>query len=564
MKRRLWRFSLPVYAVGLLIGLGLVATYGAMEVSSTPAFCGSCHIMEPYYDSWVGSSHEEIACVDCHIPPGITAELRKKYEALSMIARYFTGTYGTKPWAEVEDSSCLECHERRLLSGREVFGDVHFDHRPHLTELRRGKRLQCTSCHSQIVQGSHITVTATSCVLCHFKGQESGSGTAECTLCHQVPDGMVEAVGMELDHGQVARLGMACEACHAPPARGEGGVPRERCLTCHNQPALLEEEDGDALHAIHVTDHKVECTYCHLEIEHVGPRHSEASQGECSACHGGRHEAQRNLYAGLGGSRVEPMPDVMYRAGVRCEGCHLEAAGEGSATAGEVSCMSCHGPSYRSLYQGWRETLDTRSAALRRQLEGTEQRLGSRPAEALESARANLALVEDGIGIHNVQFSLALLSAAQRQLNEARRESGLPEIAPPWPQAPYASPCLDCHAGAEALSSRAFGRSFPHAPHVTEAALDCESCHSTHEEREASGAPAMKLAASACADCHHADAAAGSCSGCHREIGGRTFATELGDFSHVSHVDEMELACSDCHGATPRRQPDFAVCADCH
>jgi hypothetical protein len=72
-----------------------------MEVSSTPAFCGTCHVMSPYYESWKTSSHADIACVDCHIPPGITAELRKKYEALSMVARYFTATYGTNPWTEM-------------------------------------------------------------------------------------------------------------------------------------------------------------------------------------------------------------------------------------------------------------------------------------------------------------------------------------------------------------------------------------------------------------------------------------------------------------------------------
>ncbi|MGB5294613.1 MAG: NapC/NirT family cytochrome c, partial [Thermoanaerobaculia bacterium] len=175
---KLGRFTVAGYAIGLILGIGIVATYGAMHMSSTPGFCGSCHVMSPYYESWAESSHANINCVDCHISPGITQELRKKYEAMAMVARYFTGTYGTNPWAEVDDSACLECHERRLLMGREVFGDVLFDHGPHLSELRRGKRLKCTSCHSQIVQGSHMTVTATTCTLCHFKGQQPGEGTA--------------------------------------------------------------------------------------------------------------------------------------------------------------------------------------------------------------------------------------------------------------------------------------------------------------------------------------------------------------------------------------------------
>ena len=82
-----------------------IATFVALlvfvQISSTPNFCGSCHIMAPYYESWKHSSHKNIACVDCHIPPGVTAELRKKYEALSMVVKYFTGTYSTNPWTEV-------------------------------------------------------------------------------------------------------------------------------------------------------------------------------------------------------------------------------------------------------------------------------------------------------------------------------------------------------------------------------------------------------------------------------------------------------------------------------
>ena len=102
------RFAITGYVLGLVVGLGLLAIFGAMEASSTPSFCGSCHVMAPYYESWTTSSHAEIACVDCHIPPGVSATLRKKYEALSMVASYFTGSYGSRPWAEVDDAALDE------------------------------------------------------------------------------------------------------------------------------------------------------------------------------------------------------------------------------------------------------------------------------------------------------------------------------------------------------------------------------------------------------------------------------------------------------------------------
>ncbi len=60
----------------LALGLLIVVLLLAMQASSTPRFCGSCHIMKPYYLSWQQSRHNRIACIECHISPGIGAELR--------------------------------------------------------------------------------------------------------------------------------------------------------------------------------------------------------------------------------------------------------------------------------------------------------------------------------------------------------------------------------------------------------------------------------------------------------------------------------------------------------
>ena len=90
------RAATLVAAVAL--AFGLVALLGFVQVSSSPAFCGGvCHIMKPYYQSWKHSSHRNVACVECHISPGVTAEIRKKYEAMSMVAKYITGTSAPSP-----------------------------------------------------------------------------------------------------------------------------------------------------------------------------------------------------------------------------------------------------------------------------------------------------------------------------------------------------------------------------------------------------------------------------------------------------------------------------------
>ena len=588
-------------AAGLTLGFGLIAMIFMVQVSSTPTFCGTCHIMKPYYESWSHSKHNRVACVECHIAPGLTSEIRKKYEAVSMVAKYFTGTYSTNPWAEVDDAACLRCHERRLLEGREVFHGVVFDHRPHLTESRRGLHLRCTSCHSQIVQGSHIAVTASTCALCHFKGQKPNEGTGRCVRCHEIPERVVTTAGVAFDHSQVRRLDMDCRSCHAGVVRGEGNVPRERCLTCHNQPSRLAEfGNRDLLHQMHVTTHKVDCMNCHLQIDHgrpPAPGVGEAAAAEapapgasaaaetlpavhagataCQACHGSGHTPQQDLYSGIGGRGVPRMPGPMYLAGVTCEGCHnpalapvaasSELAGTHTIRASGVSCMSCHGPGYKKIFDAWQEGLAARTGALRAQMDATSAAMGVSAPQPWEDARHNFLLVERGHGIHNVNFAYALLDQAFEQMNEARRAKGLAALARPWALvAPGSGACLSCHAGIERQSGTFAGRAYPHAPHLVAAKLECVTCHRPHAER--APGEVVRFGADGCIPCHHQKLrpAVETCGTCHRGVLGRTVASFRGEFSHKAHL-EQGLECATCHtirDGDPR--PARAACAQCH
>ncbi|MFW6161110.1 MAG: NapC/NirT family cytochrome c, partial [Acidobacteriota bacterium] len=134
----------------------------SVEYTSKSKFCSTCHYMKPFYQSWQTSSHNHIECSTCHYPPGLKSKLRAKVEGLLQVGRYWTKLYlKSKPWAEIPDESCLRegCHDKRLLEGETSYNKIVFDHTIHLTDLQRGKLLRCTSCHSQIVQGEHITVT---------------------------------------------------------------------------------------------------------------------------------------------------------------------------------------------------------------------------------------------------------------------------------------------------------------------------------------------------------------------------------------------------------------------
>ena len=348
---------------------------------------------------------------------------------------------------------------------------------------------------------------------------------------------------------------------------------RERCTTCHNDAARLQEYDNtELMHRMHVTEHKVNCTDCHLEIQHVGAPRLEAAATACGTCHLSGHSAQMSLYTGVGGKGIDPMPSPMFLAGVRCEGCHLDLPGHTSEIrrASEVSCMSCHGPSYRSIFLQWKSRLDTRTSALENQMSQTAVALRKtapvQDPQAFADARLNLDIVSRGHGIHNVDYALSLLGRAHRDMNAARVSRGLTSLPAPWREAPYETPCLRCHQGIEEQKGTISGRAYSHEPHVMTAKIQCVTCHIPHEERpETDKHQILRPDAGACESCHHREPVA-DCLSCHEGIRSRKVKTSLGDFDHAFHLDEAGQTCKDCHeldpGGAARLRKDH--CADCH
>jgi nitrate/TMAO reductase-like tetraheme cytochrome c subunit len=287
------RAGLLLAAVALVLIVGGLAGAGLWHVSASPRFCASCHIMEPYVAAWKASPHNRVACVDCHYPPGLRDTVRVKFQAVTQVAKWATGTYSSKPFAEVEDASCFRsgCHTRTQLEDRKelTFGrGIRFDHRPHLDPVRAGRQLRCTSCHSQIVVENHFQANTSSCFVCHFKGTRGPrelTPVAGCTSCHVTPKGDISIGSVRFNHGEVVGRGVACQKCHLNVVEGTGDAPKERCFTCHNQAEKVQRHPETALiHTVHVTRHPIECTRCHSEIKHRLP----APIGAPAAQHPGR------------------------------------------------------------------------------------------------------------------------------------------------------------------------------------------------------------------------------------------------------------------------------------
>ena len=502
VKRRPGKFiRIGLTKWGFVLVLALVVMCGMAgfaEYSMQPEFCQSCHIMEPYYQAWHSSKHKDVPCVDCHFEPGLNNTIYGKFQASSQAVKYVTNTYGSKPHAEIRDVSCTRsvgtngqpCHDRRLLEGKvewqapserttmvpatmpdgsykktsdgkielvEVQRSVtiHFDHTPHLTMERRGKQLRCVSCHSQIVQGKHIVVTTDTCFLCHFKGLKHGRDDqtiGTCKGCHDAPKKTIVLATGAFTHSTYTDRGVKCENCHADTVCGDGAVPRQVCWNCHNQPTQINKYgETTLLHKEHVTNHKVECSGCHVQIEHslvAGDREDHMAgtrfatdSGTCGMCHEQTHAGPKEMFRGIGARGVPDMPSPMARARVNCIACHMtkeksplnaEVTGQ-TFVATQDRCDYCHGDKYKGMLDDWRKLVSTKLTTAEatlldvKKLQATPEgakvsgEAGLKVSRLIDDAEYNVRFVKLAHGVHNPNYATAMLSAAVDNCNKATK-----------------------------------------------------------------------------------------------------------------------------------------------
>ena len=133
----LWRrpqrwFLLGIPAGGLLafiVGIGLTGGFlGALQYSSTDAFCTSCHEMDTPFQELTHSLHHSnelgirASCADCHVPPAFLPGLMRHMAASVELWGHLTGELDTrakyenhrlalaqKVWKELKANDSAEC-----------------------------------------------------------------------------------------------------------------------------------------------------------------------------------------------------------------------------------------------------------------------------------------------------------------------------------------------------------------------------------------------------------------------------------------------------------------------
>lgn len=342
-RRRRWLFVGGTLG-GVLLFLG-AALVGAEYYTSRPSFCGTCHIMDPYYESWSHDSHgikHGVKCVDCHYAPGEQHTIKAKFKGLSQVASYFSGRYGAgRPRAQVADASCLRssCHgdgahlgkllpmgepriEKRVVEGREVEvkrgPSVHFVHEKHLDPEKRIKevndgiaavraRLEASLGPDRLARVERVTAAVNPA---NERRAALGRLAEELALSEAVLADAQELDRLEHRRVRLDQLGgLNCSACHAfnPSLSSHFTADRQVCFTCH---------------------------FTHEDFNR--------GTAECLGCHEPPSRAV-SVHGGAGGASdavVMDHQDIVKRK-IDCASCHLDVL-RGDARVTERDCTHCH------------------------------------------------------------------------------------------------------------------------------------------------------------------------------------------------------------------------------
>lgn len=122
-------------------GFTFIYAKGYSYLSNDPAACANCHIMQEHYDSWVKSSHHEVAaCNDCHVPHRLLEKYFVKARNGFNHSRAFTLQNFPEPIRitranlEALQHNCIDCHST-------IVSEI-ASHK----DIGRGEA-RCTQCH---------------------------------------------------------------------------------------------------------------------------------------------------------------------------------------------------------------------------------------------------------------------------------------------------------------------------------------------------------------------------------------------------------------------------------
>ena len=459
MKKHKITILILAVLTGLFVVIVISGIFGAEHYTAQPEFCGSCHMMKSYYNSWKRSVHGEkdISCNVCHYQPREAQTAYSQFKGLGQLLTYFYSSgRETRMPASVSDQSCLtsKCHTN-LKETVQLTEKISLKHSTHRAIIFEGKKLHCSICHHNSTAEKHFEVSGDVCYLCHFQNKNFNEGIAKCSLCHEIPAYPLQRHKRNfkgswwqensndnnvITHQSLEEAKVTCQSCHYEAAKGTGAVNKLKCAACHSGILNPDVQGGEKI--LEATDHSTgqhvagqyaECNDCHAPIQHKMDKSLDPIVEGCFDCHPDHHKFQKLLLLGEKRDVDSNIPKLMYDPKANCMSCHLEEKvidGEKVLLGSAKSCVACHTEKHALMVEEWKnktkEELKNAKGLEEKAKHAIENAKGNVSGEKLEEAMAmfkkgqeNVNIVQYGGGWHNKRYSLKLLDDAMNDFEEA-------------------------------------------------------------------------------------------------------------------------------------------------
>jgi hypothetical protein len=117
LRDPIFRRGIVFVVVATFINFVIVGTasYRGVAYMDTPSFCGtSCHVMAPEWTAYHVSSHDGVACTDCHIVSGVQGFVNAKVNGTKQLMMVVMNKYPRPILADDKvpeaSATCLHCH----------------------------------------------------------------------------------------------------------------------------------------------------------------------------------------------------------------------------------------------------------------------------------------------------------------------------------------------------------------------------------------------------------------------------------------------------------------------
>lgn len=331
------KLKLFILVSGLLIFFG-VSTVTAIELTMSPNFCSTCHNMKPEYVTWQATSHANIRCVECHIPPGVVNLIEHKIAAMKELYLYATNSYET-PIAmknPIENYVCQKCHSvgtRNFTTS----GDIIVPHQRHIDS--KLAKVYCVDCHAGVAHGkiARRGVTAVEEKEVALHGGDLGAWTAadgkNQTIREFSKADMDDCIACHLKVRSTTGKGkpsIKCETCHSTIKTPDNHTPKEQWLPVHGKDA---EKDINICRSCHSYGMKVN----KLELENKAAAYAWGNE-YCFGCHS---QAPAN-HKRPDWRKLHKL-DVQNKGKTNCQACHNLGDVKADIKApASITCSKCH------------------------------------------------------------------------------------------------------------------------------------------------------------------------------------------------------------------------------